>query len=149
MKLIHEAEGHIVTVELTNGELYRGVMIDAEDSFNCQLQNVTMTSKEGKTTKLEFVFLRGSKIRFIILPDMLRNSPIFKRFDPKQKKGMGEGGCGGGVLWCVARSCSSSFSSFSSSSCSCVCVRVEIGLGIGRGVVPTVGRGRAKGRGRA
>jgi len=29
--------------------------------------------------QLENVYIRGSKIRFLILPDMLKNAPMFKR----------------------------------------------------------------------
>ena len=39
--LLHEAEGHTVVVELKNGEIYRGLLEEAEDTMNCQL-------KEGK-----------------------------------------------------------------------------------------------------
>jgi small nuclear ribonucleoprotein D3 len=34
---------------------------------------------------LDHVFLRGSRIRFMIIPDMLKNAPMFKRIDPKHK----------------------------------------------------------------
>lgn len=40
VKLLYECEGHKVSVELTNGEIYRGMMVDAEDSMNLQLQQV-------------------------------------------------------------------------------------------------------------
>ncbi len=86
IQLFHECAGHKITVELTNGEMYRGLMREAEDNMNCQLQAVTATAKDGSITKLEYVFIRGSKIRLVILPDMLRNAPMFKRFDPKQAK---------------------------------------------------------------
>lgn len=36
---------------------------------------------------LDHVFLRGSRIRFMIIPDMLKNAPMFKRIDPKHKVG--------------------------------------------------------------
>jgi len=95
IKLLHEAEGHKCTIELTNGEVYRGLMVDAEDSMNCQLQNVTLTGRDGRVSKLEYVYIRGSKVRFVILPDMLKNAPMFKRFDPKNKAskptGLGRG----------------------------------------------------------
>lgn len=45
VKLLHEASGHIVTVELKNGELYRGSMIECEDNWNCQLEDITYTAK--------------------------------------------------------------------------------------------------------
>ena len=44
IKLLHEGEGHVVTVELKNGETYRGMLVEAEDSMNCQM-------KEGSTRK--------------------------------------------------------------------------------------------------
>ena len=36
-------------------------------------------------THLEKAFIRGSKVRFVVAPDMLKNAPIFKRIDPKMK----------------------------------------------------------------
>ena len=36
VKVLHEAEGHIVTVEASTGELYRGTLIEAEDNMNLQ-----------------------------------------------------------------------------------------------------------------
>ncbi|URD82795.1 Small nuclear ribonucleoprotein [Musa troglodytarum] len=45
VKLLHEAAGHVVTVELKSGELYRGSMIECEDNWNCQLENITYTAK--------------------------------------------------------------------------------------------------------
>jgi small nuclear ribonucleoprotein (snRNP)-like protein len=45
VKLLHEAAGHVVTVELKTGEVYRGSMLDCEDNWNCQLHNPTFTAK--------------------------------------------------------------------------------------------------------
>ena len=41
IKLLHEGEGHVVTVELKNGETYRGMLTEAEDSMNCQMKEGT------------------------------------------------------------------------------------------------------------
>ena len=79
IQLLFEAENHVVTVELKNGETYRGILTDAEDTMNCQLKEVTMTAKEGRVQRLEHVFLRGGTIKFIVLPDILKNAPIFKK----------------------------------------------------------------------
>ena len=35
--------------------------------------------RDGRVAQLENVYIRGSKIRFLILPDMLKNAPMFKR----------------------------------------------------------------------
>ena len=37
VKVLHEAEGHIVTVEASTGETYRGILIEAEDNMNLQV----------------------------------------------------------------------------------------------------------------
>jgi small nuclear ribonucleoprotein D3 len=45
IKLLLDAEGHLVTVELKNGEIYRGMLQEVEETMNCQL-------KEGKSSCL-------------------------------------------------------------------------------------------------
>jgi len=105
IKVLHEAEGHIITCETNTGEIYRGKLVEAEDNMNCQMTNITCTyrfvhlnffhpnwkyrvivyfsklfiSRDGRVAQLENVYIRGSKIRFLILPDMLKNAPMFKR----------------------------------------------------------------------
>jgi small nuclear ribonucleoprotein D3 len=79
IKLLHEGVGNNVTVELKSGEIYRGFLAAAEDNMNLQLSAVTMTQKDGRVSRLQNVYLRGSNIRFTVLPDILKNAPIFKR----------------------------------------------------------------------
>ncbi|KAG8074218.1 hypothetical protein GUJ93_ZPchr0006g42517 [Zizania palustris] len=83
VKLMHEAAGHVVTVELKTGDVYRGSMLECEDNWNCQLENITFTAKDGKVSQLEHVFIRGSRVRFMIIPDMLKNAPMFKRLEAR------------------------------------------------------------------
>lgn len=97
VKLLHQAEGLIITVELVNGEIYRGMMLEAEDNFNLAMQNVTVTYPNGQIAKMEHVYLRGGQVRFLILPDMLRNAPMFTRIDPKTKRLQQGLGIGRGV----------------------------------------------------
>ncbi|KAK2573931.1 Small nuclear ribonucleoprotein Sm D3 [Acropora cervicornis] len=92
IKILHEAEGHIVTLETLTGEVYRGKLVEAEDNMNCQMSNITVTARDGRVSQLEQVFIRGSKIRFLILPDMLKNAPMFKKMT---QKGTGSGGSAG------------------------------------------------------
>jgi small nuclear ribonucleoprotein (snRNP)-like protein len=165
VKLLHEAEGHVVTVELKTGEMYRGQLHQAEDNWNVQLKDVSATARDGKvsqargsggvagreagggaggngrgarcggarprwrpppsrplphapqpspsllpeprrapappppknTRQLAHMYIRGSRIRFVVVPDMLKNAPMFKRIDPKYKNKahpMGAGGRG-------------------------------------------------------
>ena len=41
------------------------------------MKSCTVTLRNGQSTHLENVFIRGSKIRYFILPDMLKNAPMF------------------------------------------------------------------------
>lgn len=43
IKVLHEAEGHIVTCETVDGEVYRGKLIEAEDNMNCQVIIINKT----------------------------------------------------------------------------------------------------------
>ncbi|POM82126.1 LSM domain protein [Cryptosporidium meleagridis] len=78
LKLLYEGLGHIVTIELKSGDLYRGTLTHVEDNMNCMLEHVNATMRDGKPVSLEQCYLRGSQIRFCILPDMLKNAPMFK-----------------------------------------------------------------------
>ncbi|KAK1770412.1 small nuclear ribonucleoprotein Sm D3 [Phialemonium atrogriseum] len=103
IKLLNEAQGHIVTLEITSGQTYRGKLIEgnpslslaplahvasnehqtdqdkpAEDNMNVQLKDITVTARDGRVSHLEQVYIRGSHVRFFIVPDMLRNAPMFR-----------------------------------------------------------------------
>ncbi|CAO3683840.1 unnamed protein product [Umbelopsis ramanniana] len=78
IKLLHEAQGHIITLELKTGQLYRGKLYDAEDNMNVQLKEVTVTARDGRVSQLEQVYIRGSQVRFFIVPDMLKNAPCLR-----------------------------------------------------------------------
>ncbi|CEL95517.1 unnamed protein product [Vitrella brassicaformis CCMP3155] len=83
IKVLYEGLGHTVTVETKSGELFRGILQNAEDNMNIMLESITVTAKDGKTSQLEQLYIRGSQIRFLILPDMLRHAPMFKFVGPK------------------------------------------------------------------
>jgi len=51
VKLLHEAEGHAITLEIKSGEYYRGKLDAAEDTMNVHLSSVIHTARDGKVTK--------------------------------------------------------------------------------------------------
>ena len=73
-------------------KVYRGKLIEAEDNMNSQMASVTVTYRDGRVAQLEHIYIRGSKIRFMILPDMLKNAPMLKNMG-----GRGGGRGGGGA----------------------------------------------------
>ncbi|WVQ78621.1 hypothetical protein IAT38_000707 [Cryptococcus sp. DSM 104549] len=95
VKLLHESLGHIITVELKTGEMYRGKLMEAEDTLNIALREITVTARDGRVSQLEQVYIRGSMIRFIIVPDLLANAPMFKRIGPNAMRGRGIGAARG------------------------------------------------------
>ncbi|CAG9770827.1 unnamed protein product [Ceutorhynchus assimilis] len=115
IKVLHEAEGHIVTCETITGEVYRGKLIEAEDNMNCQMTQITVTYRDGRVAQLENVYIRGSKMRFLILPDMLKNAPMFKKQTKAGVAGRGKSGI----------------------------LRAQVARGRGRGGPPQRGRGNA------
>ncbi|EDV23747.1 uncharacterized protein TRIADDRAFT_8416, partial [Trichoplax adhaerens] len=87
VKILHEAEGHVITLETVSGEVYRGKLSEAEDNMNCQMYSVNVTYRDGRTAYLQQIFVRGSKVRFIVIPDMLKNAPMFKKTSNKAELG--------------------------------------------------------------
>jgi hypothetical protein len=43
--------------------------------MNVQLKDITVTARDGRVSHLEQVYIRGSHVRFFIVPDMLRCAP--------------------------------------------------------------------------
>lgn len=86
IQLLYEAEGMKVTVELKNGETYRGLLLGAEDTMNVSLSQVLRTARNGQVSKLPTVYLRGSSMRFIALPDLLKSAPMFRKVQVQKRK---------------------------------------------------------------
>ena len=40
--------------------------------MNVQLRDITVTARDGRVSHLDQVYIRGSHVRFFIVPDMLR-----------------------------------------------------------------------------
>lgn len=59
--------------------------------MNIQMKEITVTTRDGRVSQLDQVYIRGSSVRFFIVPDMLKNAPMFKRVSPSAMKGRGIG----------------------------------------------------------
>ena len=58
---------------------------------------VTATARDGRITKMENVFLRGGLVKFIVLPDSLKSSPLFKKVQTMHAKKVEKSGPAGGA----------------------------------------------------
>ncbi|ODV86933.1 hypothetical protein CANARDRAFT_211436 [[Candida] arabinofermentans NRRL YB-2248] len=77
VKLLSEAQGHIINLELTSGVGYKGKLIESEDSMNVQLTDVTVTNRDGSVQHQQQVYIRGSQIKFFSVPEILKHAPMF------------------------------------------------------------------------
>ncbi|KAF8276847.1 small nuclear ribonucleoprotein sm d3 [Trypanosoma cruzi] len=75
LKVLFDAIGTTISLEVSNGELYTGTLSEVQDNMNVLLMSAKKTKKSGKTVDLNSVFVRGSSIVFFQLPDALRTSP--------------------------------------------------------------------------
>jgi small nuclear ribonucleoprotein D3 len=62
IKLLYEAEGMKITVEMKNGEIYRGLLLGAEDTMNVSLSDVLRTARNGQISKLQKVQTQKRKL---------------------------------------------------------------------------------------
>jgi len=101
-----------VTIELKNGTIIYGTITSVSPQMNTALRAVKMTPRGRPTITLETINLRGSTIRYYILPDSLPLDTLLIDDAPKPKNkarkevvggdrgglrgGRGGGGRGGG-----------------------------------------------------
>ena len=55
-----------------------------------------MTARDGRVSRLENVYLRGGNIKFIVLPELLKSAPIFKKVQTMRTKKVGDMDLNGG-----------------------------------------------------
>ncbi|KAG6035088.1 mRNA splicing protein smd1 [Claviceps sp. Clav32 group G5] len=114
MKLVRflmKCANETVTIELKNGTIVHGTISSISPQMNTALRNVKMTAKGQEPIPLDTMNIRGSTIRYLILPDSLPLDTLLIDDAPKPKNkarkeaersaggiggGRGRGGRGGG-----------------------------------------------------
>ncbi|KAJ1656850.1 Sm snRNP core protein Smd1 [Dispira simplex] len=81
MKLSNET----VTIELKNGTIVHGTITGMDMSMNTHLKAVKLTVKNKDPMNLETLSVRGSTIRYFILPDSLPLDTLLIDDTPKSK----------------------------------------------------------------
>ncbi|KAK4230963.1 hypothetical protein QBC38DRAFT_275934 [Podospora fimiseda] len=101
VKLTNES----VTIELKNGTVVSGTVASVSPQMNTSLRNVRLTPRNQPSISLEQMSIRGSTIRYWILPDSLPLDTLLIDDAPKPKNkarketersGPVRGGRGGG-----------------------------------------------------
>mgnify|MGYP000305001222 FL=1 len=86
LKLLHEGEQRRVTVELKNGESYYGTLKESSEGMNLKMNDVLVKYADGRTEKIDNVFLRGNSVRYVVLPDLLKKAPMFAKVQSMKKQ---------------------------------------------------------------
>ncbi|KAI9613481.1 hypothetical protein H4Q26_010086, partial [Puccinia striiformis f. sp. tritici PST-130] len=81
MKLNQET----VTIELKNGTVVHGTISGVDVAMNTHLKAVKMTVRNREPQQLDSLSIRGSNIRYIILPDSLPLDTLLIDDAPKPK----------------------------------------------------------------
>eukprot|EP00940_MAST-03C_sp_MAST-3C-sp2_P001884 g1884.t1 len=92
MKLTSET----VTIELKNGTIVHGTVAGVDVSMNTHMKKVKMTTKGKNPVSLASITIRGSNIRYVILPDSINLDSLLVDDTPKQKPPKAGGGRGRG-----------------------------------------------------
>ena len=79
MKLSNET----VTIELKNGTVVQGTVAGVDVSMNTHLKQVKMTLKGKDPVSLDTLSIRGSNIRYYILPDSVNLDSLLVDDTPK------------------------------------------------------------------
>ncbi|KAK5135038.1 mRNA splicing protein smd1 [Meristemomyces frigidus] len=103
MKLVRflmKCTNETVTIELKTGTIIHGTIASVSPQMNTNLRTAKMTPKGGEQISLDHISVRGSEIRYFILPDSLPLDTLLVDDAPKPKnkarKEQGDRGGGGG-----------------------------------------------------
>jgi len=80
LKILLDAVGTAITVELESGEQYHGRLDNVEDCLNLVLRDVDVVDKKGAKRKHAQCYVRGANIVLMQLPDALTQSPAITSF---------------------------------------------------------------------
>ncbi|OGM39524.1 small nuclear ribonucleoprotein Sm D1 [Aspergillus bombycis] len=88
MKLVRflmKCANETVTIELKNGTILHGTITSVSPQMNTALRTVKMTPKGRDPISLDTINIRGSTIRYYILPDSLPLDTLLVDDQPKPK----------------------------------------------------------------
>ena len=78
LSLLREAVGHTVEVELESKDAYRGTLTAVDGRMNATVARATRTHRDGRQTRGDEVFLKGSAVRLFVLPPVLAQGPLLR-----------------------------------------------------------------------
>lgn len=77
IKLLYEAQGLEIRIETVNGKIYTGNLKEVDVNMNLILESGKVFLEKNTEVKFSNVVIRGSNIKFFILPPALKFAPFF------------------------------------------------------------------------
>jgi small nuclear ribonucleoprotein D1 len=77
--IFKKIKNEIITIELKNGIILNGSVENVDPYMNIYLKHVKRTFKGKNSNIIPTISVRGSRIRFIILPDWINFDNVFKK----------------------------------------------------------------------
>eukprot|EP01129_Flabellula_baltica_P000762 TRINITY_DN1071_c0_g1_i2.p1 TRINITY_DN1071_c0_g1~~TRINITY_DN1071_c0_g1_i2.p1 ORF type:complete len:138 (+),score=27.67 TRINITY_DN1071_c0_g1_i2:34-414(+) len=102
LTLLRTAVGHIILVELKNGETYNGTLVSHDNYMNLNLKDVVCTSRDGdRHREIKFIYIRGVTIKYFcitqeVLANVQEEVDDFKDQEEESRRGRGNRGRGRG-----------------------------------------------------
>lgn len=94
-KLLNEFKDRKVTIEANSGEVYRGIVHEVEENLSLSLDEVKATMSDGKVVQMKSIYIKGSRIRLVSLPDSASDYMPELTRPPARGRGGFRGGRGG------------------------------------------------------
>lgn len=85
IKFLMKMKNETITVEMKNGTVVIGTIVLVDNKMNIYLKQCKVTQKKDPTLSLENYNIRGSMIRYIILPETLPIDTLLVDDNPNKR----------------------------------------------------------------
>lgn len=85
VRFLQKLKSEYVQIELKNGTVISGTVVQVSNTMNTTLKNARMTVVDREPVGLETVNIRGNTIRHYILPDELPLDALIANDGPKPR----------------------------------------------------------------
>ena len=86
VKFLMKLTGETVTIELKNGSVVIGTITSVDISMNTHLKSVKMQQKGKESQSFDHLTIRGSNIRYFLLPESLPLETHLAQEDKSKKQ---------------------------------------------------------------
>lgn len=83
---LQELGGTLVEIELKNSSIVSGEITNVDGKMNTFLKHAKITMKGHNPTQVEEYMVRGSTIRYIILPENMNTNDVLKKAASHKKR---------------------------------------------------------------